>query len=360
MRSWRRVPLPPPVSRSASRSRRARRRRNVPQARPGRRRSCSTWACGPTRRRSRCARADDLYNAGKRGQAGAIFGRYGSLEAQVGHRTGGVAVRFRQPGGAGEGAPAERCRAAELRPRRSTGAARPRPRKPPGATRRRREPDTVYALRAEDLLYPNFPRGLPTFVPSFPAPAALDRLSPPRQLGYLQRLARTGGARGKLLYGVALQRLGRQLSALREFEAAAALAPGDPEPQVAAAVGRFDKADPSRTFSRLGPLAQRYPKSQSVRFHLGLCLLWLGSAHEGPRGAPARPRSGPEHAAGNGGPPFPRPAEQDQTAMRRRWAVRPMADVRRVWQSPAVLATRLTEQRSAASLSALTGGVERR
>ena len=47
--------------------------------------------------------------------------------------------------------------------------------------------------------------------------------------------------------------------------------------QVAAAVALFDKANPSLTFSRLGPLAQRYPKSQSVRFHLGLCLLWLGS-----------------------------------------------------------------------------------
>src|SRR5262249_53682853 len=142
---------------------------------------------------------------------------------------------------------------------------------------RRREPDTPYALRAQDLLYPNFPRGLPTFVPSFPSPAALDRLSPPRQLAYLKRLSDTGGMRGKLLYGVALQRLGRQVSALREFEAAVALTPDEAEPQVAAAVARFDKADPSRAFSRLGPLARRYPKSQSVRFHLGLCLLWLGS-----------------------------------------------------------------------------------
>ena len=53
-----------------------------------------------------------------------------------------------------------------------------------------------------------------------------------------------------------------------------------PEAEVARAVGRFDKADPSRTFSRLGPLAKRYPRSQSVRFHLGLCLLWLGSLNE--------------------------------------------------------------------------------
>src|SRR5262249_33660980 len=142
---------------------------------------------------------------------------------------------------------------------------------------RKAQPDTPYALRAEDLLYPNFPRGLPTFVPSFRTPAILDRLSPPAQLAYLRRLAAGGGERGKLLYGIALQHLGRQLSALREFETAAALAPRDPEPRVAAAGARFDNGDPARTFSRLGPLARRYPKSQSVRFHLGLCLLWLGS-----------------------------------------------------------------------------------
>ena len=143
-----------------------------------------------------------------------------------------------------------------------------------------REPDTPYALRAQDLLYPNFPRGLPTFVPSFRSPAALDRLSPPRQLAYLKRWPRPAAPAEGCSTASALQRLGRQLSALREFDAAAALAPGDAEPQVAAAVGRFDKADPSRTFSRLGPLAQRYPKSQSVRFHLGLCLLWLGSVKQ--------------------------------------------------------------------------------
>ena len=40
--------------------------------------------------------------------------------------------------------------------------------------------------------------------------------------------------------------------------------------------GRFDKDDPSRAFSRLGPLASRFPHAVTVRFHLGLLLLWLG------------------------------------------------------------------------------------
>ena len=57
----------------------------------------------------------------------------------------------------------------------------------------------------------------------------------------------------KLLYGAALLRLGRTVSAEREFAAAAALAPHDADAQVAAAVGRFDKANPSLAFSRLGP-----------------------------------------------------------------------------------------------------------
>jgi len=73
-----------------------------------------------------------------------------------------------------------------------------------------------------------------------------------------------------------LQRLGRPVSAERQFATAAHLAPGDPEARVAAAVGLFSKAKPELAFSRLGPLAPRFPRSQSVRFHLGELLLWIG------------------------------------------------------------------------------------
>jgi hypothetical protein len=66
------------------------------------------------------------------------------------------------------------------------------------------------------------------------------------------------------------------VSARRQFAAAAELAPRDPEALVADAVGRFDKDRPQEAFSRLGPLARRFPRAATVRFHLGLLLLWLG------------------------------------------------------------------------------------
>ena len=64
------------------------------------------------------------------------------------------------------------------------------------------------------------------------------------------------------------------------LRAAAREAPGDAEAQVAAAVGRFDKARPADAFSRLGPLTRRFPDTATVRFHLGLLLLWSGEVKE--------------------------------------------------------------------------------
>jgi hypothetical protein len=55
------------------------------------------------------------------------------------------------------------------------------------------------------------------------------------------------------------------------------------EAQVAAAVGRFDKARPAEAFSRLGPLTRRFPSRATVRFHLGLLRLWSGEVKEAKR-----------------------------------------------------------------------------
>jgi Flp pilus assembly protein TadD len=52
---------------------------------------------------------------------------------------------------------------------------------------------------------------------------------------------------------------------------------------VAAAVGRYRKDAPERAFSQLGPLARKFPRAATVRFHLGLLLLWLGRVDEAKR-----------------------------------------------------------------------------
>ena len=56
---------------------------------------------------------------------------------------------------------------------------------------------------------------------------------------------------------------------------------------MAAAVGRFDKARPVDAFSRLGPLTRRFPGEATVRFHLGLLLLWSGEVKEAKRSSAA-------------------------------------------------------------------------
>jgi tetratricopeptide (TPR) repeat protein len=226
-------------------------------------------------------RAERLYSRKRRPAAGRIFGRYDSPAAQIGAAFSGwpgsglatlqqLAQEHPQDSlvllhlgyaslWAGDSAQATAAW------RRAASA----------------QPDTMSAQRADDALHPGFPPGEPLFVPSFAPPARLARLSPPRQFELLAKDAAKPDAYAKILYGVALQRLGRRISARRQYDAAARLDAGDPETQVAAAVGRFDKAKPSAAFSRLGPLTKRYPHAATVRFHLGLMLLWMARAQPG-------------------------------------------------------------------------------
>jgi hypothetical protein len=223
-----------------------------------------------------------LYEKGQRVRAAALFGRHRSLEARVGQAFArwpdGTVARLTQLAGlhsqsalvqldlgialfwAGQAGSQEAWRAAA-----------------------EAEPDTSYAVVAGNLLYPDFARNLPIFVPVVDSPAKIRSLSPPEQLRALERLARKGDRTGTLLYGVALQRLGRQLSARRVFGGLAERRPGDAEAQVAAAVARFDKAAPAEAFSRLGPLSKRFPGAATVRFHLGVLLLWSGEVKEARR-----------------------------------------------------------------------------
>lgn len=226
-------------------------------------------------------RADRLYANRRRAAAGRIFARYDSPEAEVG------AALAAWP----DDSLARLERLAEERPGSAvvllhlgyawlwTG----RGEEAVAAWREalRAGPDSASAERADNELHPNFPLGLPHFVPSFAPPAQVTRLSPPRQLAALKRAAGRPDVRAKLLYGVALQRLGHRLSARKAYDEAARLAPDDPEAQVAAAVARFDKSRPAVAFSRLGPLTRRFPRAPTVRFHLGLLLFWLAGTQPG-------------------------------------------------------------------------------
>lgn len=162
----------------------------------------------------------------------------------------------------------------------------------------RRDPDSPAALTAEDLLHPAMPPGRPYFLPARPAPPALAELPPARQLAALARRAESGDAREWILYGAALQRAGRPVSARVAFDRAVARESGNVEARTAAAVARFDKDDPAAAFSRLGPLASAHPRSPVVRFHLGLSLLWLRQVEQARSQLRLAERAGPQTVHG--------------------------------------------------------------
>ena len=223
------------------------------------------------------ARAATLYNEGKHARAATIFGRYHSLEARIG------AAFAHWPGHGLD----ELKRLVASHPKSSlaelhlglayywsglNGDAEK-------AFKRAEtlQPDTPYALSAASILNPSMPQlPLPIFVAQSPPPPGIAKLPARKQVPALARLARGHDVAARLYYGIALQNLGRAVSAERAFASAAKLAPNDPEALAAAAVGRFRKDHPERAFSRLGPLAKRFPHAAVVRFHLGYLLIWLG------------------------------------------------------------------------------------
>jgi tetratricopeptide (TPR) repeat protein len=110
--------------------------------------------------------------------------------------------------------------------------------------------DTPWEVRADNLLHPQYFPNDPLFTPTGPDPL--------------------------LRRGAILQAQGRRHSAERLYLLAAKQQPKNAEAQVAAAVGRFDKSNLSAVFSQLGPLTRTFPRSQSVRYYLGLLLAWTG------------------------------------------------------------------------------------
>jgi tetratricopeptide (TPR) repeat protein len=221
-------------------------------------------------------RAAALYAQGKRKQAAAIFERHDSLEAKLGAAFAAWPAsedRIEQIGALYPRSSLVQLHVGLSRFWAGTGGALT-------AWREARdvEPDTPYAVRANDLTHPEFAPGLPGFIVSFDY-----RIRGETPAEQLQLLAADRTLRGRLLYGIALQGLGRPVSARRAFAEALELAPNNVDALVADAVGRYDKGNPAAAFSRLGPLSRRFPEAATVRFHLGLLLLWQKDVREATR-----------------------------------------------------------------------------
>lgn len=232
-------------------------------------------------------RAAELYEAGRRAQAGRVFARHDSLEAKLGAAFAAwpaSADRVEQLGALYPRSSFVQLHVGLARFWSGVGGAATAWREARDA-----EPDTPYAVRADDLLHPEFAPGLPTFTPSFQH--ELDGAS---LADAFDELEADRTVRGRLVYGVALQRLGRPVSARRAFAEAVRLAPNDVDALVADAVGRYEKSNPSAAFSRLGPLSRRFPRAATVRFHLGLLLLWQQDVDEAKRQLELARRAAPE------------------------------------------------------------------
>ena len=143
------------------------------------------------------------------------------------------------------------------------------------------EPDAPAALRAENLLFPEMPRGRPIVVPSSELAPELRERALSEQLSTLETAARTDlSAKSAIAYGVALQRAGRAISAREQFQLAAEREPNNPEARAAAAVALFEKSDPTPAFAALGQLSADFPDAAVVRYHLALMLIWINDVDE--------------------------------------------------------------------------------
>ncbi|MGZ4360593.1 MAG: tetratricopeptide repeat protein [Gaiellaceae bacterium] len=228
------------------------------------------------------ARAASLYNAGHRTEAGVVFARYRSLEAQIG------TAFATWPGHALD----DLKRIVSAHPHSALAelhlgwaylwSGRNADAAAAWKLALQVQPDSPAAVDADtELHYPAMAPGLPIIISPLSPPPAVASLPAAQELAALARGAARPDANAKLLYGFALWHLGRPVSAERQFRRAAALAPHDPLAQTLAAVGSFSKDRPVTAFSRLGPLTGVFPKAAVVRFHLGLLLIWTRQVKKG-------------------------------------------------------------------------------
>jgi tetratricopeptide (TPR) repeat protein len=216
------------------------------------------------------SRGAELLNQHHVAAARAIFGRYHSLQAQIGlafaNWPGNGLDTLKTLAAQNPGSPVAEYHfgwALYWSGRVSDAAA---------AWKRvdTRFPDSPESVEAENELYSSDQPGLPDLLLPVTLPSAPTRAA---QLRVLAAAARGADVEAKLRYGDFLWQLWHRVSAEREFAAAARLAPHNPYARTAAAVALFTKRAPARAFAKLGPLTAVFPHAPVVRFELGLLLI---------------------------------------------------------------------------------------
>ena len=220
------------------------------------------------------------------------------------------------------------------------------------------EPDTPYAVRAGDLLNPEFAPGLPILVSGArPAPGSSANLSAAERLEALREGAQDGTLDARLLYGIALQGAGRPLSAREVY--------------VGRRGGLPRRAGGTRR-RRGRPVLQGSPGGRVLAPGAAVpAVPALGQRALPPRAAAplaGRRRAGPQAAeAGSGGraglvrraqgEPLPGRARRGRDRLNERWAERPMALRARGWHHAASSSMSvLRSARSASTVRAPIGG----
>jgi hypothetical protein len=203
------------------------------------------------------AQAQTLLNRdGKAAQAAAIFKRDSSVEARLGlafaEWTGPEslgAVKAIADGAPGSPAALLNLGWADYQAGRNADAA--------SAWQQTASqfPDSPYAVDALDALSGT------SVLPGLP-PIVIDPSSVP------------AGARSALVAGWRAWNLKHVVTARRELDRAAQLAPNSPVTLAAAAVAQFSPTQPKASFPVLGPLTARFPHESILPLHLGLLLLW--------------------------------------------------------------------------------------
>ena len=258
--------LPPPAGSQAQPSRSRERRR-----------SCSISGSAPTPRRATCGAPRALRRrAGARGGARssrAALAR-GEASGRVRRLAGGSLERLEQLGGSIPRSALAQLHLGLARLWAAAGGCRD------GVARGARRASRTRATRCApaDLLHPEFA----------PRPARLRaRGALPAGVASCRRRAsssacatapspRPKGRAGRLLYGSRSSGSAGRVSARARLRGG-----GAARARRARGAGRrrgrpLRQGRPAAAFSRLGPLTRRFPQAATVRFHLGLLLLWTG------------------------------------------------------------------------------------